>query len=65
MNNQTYITKAGWLHKWAQLISAAKNLNDFPVWLQYFGKLLFQVINRSGRHWEFLKLILLNLIKYL
>lgn len=48
MNNQTYITKEGWLHKWAQLISGARNLNDFPVWLQYFGKVLFQVINKNG-----------------
>lgn len=30
------------------MISGSKNLSDFPVWLQYFVKVLFQVINRSG-----------------
>lgn len=50
VNNQTYITKEGWLSKWAQLVSGAKNLSDFPLWLQYFAKVLFQVINRSGMY---------------
>lgn len=48
VNNQVYVTKEGWLFKWSQLVNGAKNLSDFPIWLQYFGKVLFQVVNRSG-----------------
>ncbi|XP_018578949.1 uncharacterized protein LOC108917019 [Anoplophora glabripennis] len=48
VNDITYITKEGWLHKWSELIEGSKNLGDFPVWLQFFVKVLFQVINRSG-----------------
>lgn len=48
VNDQTFITREGWLHKWAQLVSSSKNLTDFPIWLQYLVKILFQVINRSG-----------------
>ncbi|KAB0801521.1 hypothetical protein PPYR_05875 [Photinus pyralis] len=48
VNNQIFITKDGWLHKWAQLLSTSRNLTDFPIWLQYLVKILFQVINRSG-----------------
>ncbi|KAJ3622701.1 hypothetical protein MTP99_018986 [Tenebrio molitor] len=43
-----YLTKDGWLHKWSQLIFGSKNLCDFPIWLQFFVKVLFQVINRCG-----------------
>ncbi|CAG9855381.1 unnamed protein product [Phyllotreta striolata] len=48
VNNLTYITKDGWLRKWSEMLEGAKNLNDFPIFLQYFVKVLFQVINRSG-----------------
>lgn len=48
MNNIVYINKEGWLHKWAQLLNGSKNLIDFPIWLQFFVKVLFQVINRGG-----------------
>lgn len=30
------------------MFTGSKNLNDFPIWLQVFSKVLFQVINRSG-----------------
>lgn len=48
VNDLTYITKEGWLHKWSELVCGSKNLSDFPIWLQFFVKVLFQVINRSG-----------------
>lgn len=48
INNVPYLSLDGWLFKWAQLVSGSKTLNDFPIWLQYFVKVLFQVINRSG-----------------
>ncbi|XP_076262057.1 uncharacterized protein LOC143197448 [Rhynchophorus ferrugineus] len=48
VNDITYLTKEGWLHKWSQLIKESKNVVDFPIWLQFFVKVLFQVINRGG-----------------
>uniref|UniRef100_A0AAR5PHJ8 EF-hand domain-containing protein n=1 Tax=Dendroctonus ponderosae TaxID=77166 RepID=A0AAR5PHJ8_DENPD len=48
LNNVSYINKEGWLHKWAELLKGSKNLIDFPIWLQFFVKVLFQVINRGG-----------------
>ncbi|XP_045482115.1 uncharacterized protein LOC123686158 [Harmonia axyridis] len=48
LNNETYLTKEGWLQKWGELLCGSKNLNDFPVWLQVFSKVLFQVMNKSG-----------------
>lgn len=50
VNDITYLTKEGWLHKWSQLIKLSKNVVDFPIWLQFFVKVLFQVINRGGNH---------------
>ncbi|XP_044257265.1 uncharacterized protein LOC123006670 [Tribolium madens] len=48
LNGEVYLTKDGWLHKWSQLTFGSKNLCDFPIWLQFFVKVLFQVINRCG-----------------
>lgn len=48
LNRVTYLTRDGWLFKWAQLVTGSRNLSDFPIWLQYFNKVLFQVINKSG-----------------
>lgn len=49
LNEVVYINKEGWLHKWATLLKGSRNLTDFPVWLQFFVKVLFQVINRGGK----------------
>ncbi|XP_050313856.1 uncharacterized protein LOC126748571 [Anthonomus grandis grandis] len=48
LNNIIYINKEGWLRKWAELLKDSTNLTDFPIWLQFFVKVLFQVINRGG-----------------
>ncbi|XP_022901293.1 uncharacterized protein [Onthophagus taurus] len=48
VNDHNYITQDGWLYKWGCLILGCRNLSDFPVWLQYFVKILFQIINKSG-----------------
>ena len=37
-----------WLAQWSKLMSSACNLQDFPLWLQYFSKIIFLVINKSG-----------------
>nr|XP_023025753.1 uncharacterized protein LOC111513759 [Leptinotarsa decemlineata] len=48
VNDLSYLTKDGWLHKWSEILTGSRNLSDFPIWLQFFVKVLFQVINRSG-----------------
>ncbi|GJQ67134.1 hypothetical protein Trydic_g21991 [Trypoxylus dichotomus] len=48
VNDHIYITQEGWLYKWESLILGCRNLSDFPVWLQYFAKILFEVINKTG-----------------
>lgn len=50
VNDIPYLTKEGWLKKWSELLKGSKMLSDFPVWLQFFVKVLFQVINRSGMY---------------
>ncbi|XP_075221564.1 uncharacterized protein LOC142324603 [Lycorma delicatula] len=37
-----------WLGHWGKLLHNAYNLADFPVWLQYLPKIIYQVINSSG-----------------
>jgi hypothetical protein len=38
-----------WLAQWSKLMSSACSLHDFPLWLQYFSKIIFLVINKSGK----------------
>lgn len=38
-----------WLGHWGKLLTNAKNVSDFPVWLQYLPKILFHAINNSGK----------------
>lgn len=37
-----------WLDVWGSLLQPARSLQSLPLWLQYFPKILFQVINKSG-----------------
>jgi hypothetical protein len=37
-----------WLDVWGSLLHTSRSLEDLPLWLQYFPKILFQVINKSG-----------------
>jgi hypothetical protein len=37
-----------WLAQWSKMMNSARNLQDFPLWLQYFSKIIFLVINKSG-----------------
>jgi hypothetical protein len=41
-----------WLAQWSKMMSSARNLQDFPLWLQYFPKIIFLVINKSGEFWK-------------
>ncbi|CAL8109775.1 unnamed protein product [Orchesella dallaii] len=37
-----------WLDVWGGLLHSARTMEALPLWLQYFPKILFQVINKSG-----------------
>ncbi|KAJ9584606.1 hypothetical protein L9F63_021048 [Diploptera punctata] len=41
-----------WLMQWNKLVAAARNLHDFPLWLQYFSKIIFLVINKSEKEMQ-------------
>jgi len=42
------VTIDEWIDVWGTLVGKAKKLDDFPMWLQYYPKILFDVINRAG-----------------
>jgi len=42
------VTIDEWIDVWGILVGKAKKMDDFPMWLQYYPKVLFDVINRSG-----------------
>ncbi|KAJ1526058.1 hypothetical protein ONE63_009224 [Megalurothrips usitatus] len=37
-----------WLSRWGALLDKAKTFSELPVWLQYFPRVMFAVINKSG-----------------
>lgn len=37
-----------WIDVWGTIVGKAKRMDDFPMWLQYYPKVLFDIINRSG-----------------
>ena len=37
-----------WIEVWGTIVGKAKRMDDFPMWLQYYPKVLFDIINRSG-----------------
>ncbi|KAK3919364.1 Sarcoplasmic calcium-binding proteins I, III, and IV [Frankliniella fusca] len=37
-----------WLSRWGAILDKAKTFNELPVWLQYFPRVMFHVINKSG-----------------
>lgn len=42
-----------WLARWGTILDRAKTFSELPVWLQYFPRVMFQVINKSGTLLEF------------
>ena len=42
------VTIEEWLDVWGATVGNARKINDFPMWLQYYPKILFDTINRSG-----------------
>ncbi|CAG2058029.1 unnamed protein product [Timema podura] len=37
-----------WLLQWNHILASVKDMHDFPLWMQYFPKIIFLVINKSG-----------------
>ena len=46
---RTCVSIDEWIDVWGHLVGDAKKMDDFPMWLQYYPKCLFDVINRSGK----------------
>jgi len=42
------VTMEEWIDVWGTIVGKAKRMDDFPMWLQYYPKVLFDIINRSG-----------------
>lgn len=45
---KTCISMEEWIDVWGIVVGKAKRMDDFPMWLQYYPKVLFDIINRSG-----------------
>ena len=45
---KTCVTIDEWIDVWGILVGKARKLADFPMWLQYYPKVLFEIINRTG-----------------
>ena len=43
-----FVTIGEWLDVWGTLVGKATKVNDLPMWLQFYPKILFDIINRSG-----------------
>ena len=39
-----------WIEVWGNTVGKAKIMEDLPMWLQYYPKVLFNIINRSGMY---------------
>nr|CAD7574748.1 unnamed protein product [Timema californicum] len=37
-----------WLLQWNHILASVTCMHDFPLWMQYFPKIIFLVINKSG-----------------
>ena len=51
--SKTCVSIDEWVDVWGLLVGKAKKMDDFPMWLQYYPKVLFDVINRSGECHDF------------
>ena len=46
---RTCVTIDEWIDVWGTIVGKAKNMDDLPMWLQYYPRTLFDVINRTGK----------------
>ncbi len=49
LETRQHVNVDEWLDVWGSLLHTSRSLEDLPLWLQYFPKILFQVINKSGK----------------
>jgi hypothetical protein len=49
VEEKTCVSMDEWIDVWGTLVGKSKKLDDFPMWLQYYPKILFEVINKSGQ----------------
>ena len=61
---RTCVSIDEWVDVWGTLVGNAKKMDDFPMWLQYYPKSLFDIINRSGEDTN-LRLNLAGILKRL
>ena len=45
---RTCVTIDEWIDVWGTLVGKAKKMDDLPMWLQYYPRALFDIINRTG-----------------
>ena len=57
---KTCISIEEWIDVWGTIVGNAKRMDDFPMWLQYYPKVLFDIINRSGTNYYFKSNLLLK-----
>lgn len=46
-------TLEGWLARWALYLSEMKRFSDLPLYLQYLCKILFHVVDRTGKWFKY------------
>ncbi|CAH1399007.1 unnamed protein product [Nezara viridula] len=46
--NKLFLSIEDWLWFWGLLLEGIKSYHELPIWLQYFPKVIFNAINKSG-----------------
>lgn len=46
--DRIFLSLEEWLLTWSDILNNLKAVYEFPIWLQYLAKVLFQVVNTSG-----------------
>ncbi|BES97817.1 Hypothetical protein NTJ_10631 [Nesidiocoris tenuis] len=46
--DRLFLSIEEWLNFWGGILESKKNFHEVPLWLQYFPKILFAAINKSG-----------------
>ena len=45
---RTCVTIDEWIDVWGSIVGNAKKMDDLPMWLQYYPRALFDIVNRTG-----------------
>uniref|UniRef100_A0A0K8SRP9 Sarcoplasmic calcium-binding proteins II, V, VI, and VII n=1 Tax=Lygus hesperus TaxID=30085 RepID=A0A0K8SRP9_LYGHE len=49
--DRLFLSIDDWLNFWGKILDEKKNFFALPLWLQYFPKVVFTAINKSGSGW--------------